>query len=133
VGFSVEITNLGLTGAVEGEITVTIPPGFGSLSGPATLPFFVAPGATEVINWQALVEGTGNFTLAFDAIYHGLPGTVYSTPTATADIEGIPAPFTPPPIPGLPWWWWIAALAVVIIIVIIIIIYLVMKRRGSSK
>ncbi len=132
VNFAVEIENLGLTTAVEGQITATVPTGFGSLIGPATQPFTVLPGQTEVINWQALVEGIGNFTLSFDADYHGLPGTMYSTPTATADIEGIPSPFTPPPIPGLPWWWWIAVL-VVVIIVVIIIIYLVMKRRRASK
>ncbi|MFW9934066.1 MAG: hypothetical protein ACFFDU_00870 [Candidatus Thorarchaeota archaeon] len=133
VTFAVEIENLGLTAAVEGQITVTVPPGFGSLTGPATQPFFVLPGQIEVINWEVFVEGVGNFTLSFDADYYGLPGTMYSTPTATADIEGIPSPFTPPPIPGLPWWWWIAVLAVVIIVVVIIIIYLVMKRRGTNK
>jgi len=133
INFECLIENVGLTGAVEGEITATVPPGLGTLSTPATVPFFVAPGGSQNIVWSILVGGAGNFTLLFDADYYGLAGTTYSAAQVSADIQAIPLPFTPPPIPGLPWWWWIVALVIVIIIIVVIVIYLLMRRRSSSK
>ncbi|MFX0169730.1 MAG: hypothetical protein ACFE89_10295 [Candidatus Hodarchaeota archaeon] len=125
--FSVDIINNGLTPAIGGELTVTIPAALGILSESATQPFVLDPGASTTITWHSTATGVGNHTITFDGTYHGVPATTYDSGTITRYLNVTPGlPF------ALPWWWWIAAIAVIVIVVIIILV-LCLRRRSGSK
>ncbi|MFX0169731.1 MAG: hypothetical protein ACFE89_10300 [Candidatus Hodarchaeota archaeon] len=125
--FSVDIINNGLTPAVGGNLTVTIPAALGILSESATQPFVLDPGASTTITWHSTATGVANHTITFDGTYHGLPTTTYTSGTLTRYLNITPGlPF------ALPWWWWIAAIAVIVIVVVIILV-LCLRRRSGSK
>jgi hypothetical protein len=124
---SIDIINNGLTPAVGGQVTITIPGALGSLTEPATQPFTLDPGDSTTLTWHSSTTGVANHTITFVGTYHGLPLTNYSSGPITRYLNvtaGIPFP--------LPWWWWIPVVAVIVIIVIIILI-LCLRRRSSAK
>jgi hypothetical protein len=129
--FHANVTNLGFSAALMGEITANVPVGLGTLMDPATQPFNIPSGGFTIQTWHVNVTGTGNFTLIFSTTYHGLPGTTYSGVPAQADVEALSAPPPPTPIPPLPWWWWIVVVGVVIIIVVVIFVYVFILRPKS--
>ncbi|MFW9935572.1 MAG: hypothetical protein ACFFDU_08770 [Candidatus Thorarchaeota archaeon] len=129
--FHADVTNLGLSAALLGEITVNVPMGLGTLMDPVTQPFTIGPGDFTTLTWHVDVTGTGNFTLTFSTTYHGLQDTTYSGVPAEADIEALTEPLLPP-LPPLPWWWWIVVV-VVIVIVVIILVYLFIWRPRAAE
>jgi hypothetical protein len=125
---TVDIINHGLTPAVGGNITATVPPALGTTIAPGpNRVFTLDPGAGTTLSWTVETSGAGNFTITFDAVYHGLPITNYSGGSLSGMIESTPGlPFP------LPWWWWIAAIAVIVIIVVVILVICLMRRKGSK-
>ncbi len=130
--FHANVTNLGFTEAILGEITANVLGGLGTLMDPAIQPFNILPGGLATLTWHVNVTGVGNFTITFSTTYHGLPGTTYTGVPAQADVEALTAPLPPPPIPPLPWWWWIVVVIVVIVIVVVILVYLFILRPRSA-
>jgi hypothetical protein len=89
---SANATSFGLSAAMAGTVTLSLPSGFGTLSGSATqsLTSPLNPGTNGTATWNVNATGVGSYDLGFTAVYKGYKNTTYTaTSTASVLVTGV--------------------------------------------
>ena len=122
---NVTVSSLGLRAAMQGQVTLSVPAGLGTVQGTATQSFTTPlnPGSNETLSWQVKVTGTGSYTLNFTASYNGYKGTSYSA-FSKANTSASSAAGTSFPI--------IVIVAIVAVVIVLLVAVLLLKARKTS-